>query len=183
MHYQSIIDKYYPVGTRLRDIYLKHCRAVAHEALYIARDCNLPLDPGDIEAAAMLHDIGIYATHAPSIGCLGSEPYIRHGIIGAALLRREGVDERYALVAERHTGSGLSADDIVQSRLPLPKQDFLPISLLEKLICYADKFYSKSGDMKRKPIDVVQKSIAAFGESSAVRFSGLRKLFGHCPVD
>lgn len=180
MHYQSIIDKYYPVGTRLRDIYLKHCRAVAREALSIARRCNLPLDPGEIEAAAMLHDIGIYATHAPSIGCLGSEPYIRHGIIGAELLRREGAGEPYALVAERHTGSGLSADDIRRGSLPLPQQDFLPLSLLEKLICYADKFYSKSGDMKRKSIDEVQKSIAAFGEESALRFSRLHELFGQC---
>ena len=31
--YNKIIDKYYPEGSRLRDIYLRHCRSVADLAL------------------------------------------------------------------------------------------------------------------------------------------------------
>ncbi len=109
--YNSIIDRYYPAGTPLRDIYIRHCREVAQKALEIADSAGLPIDRDTIEAAAMLHDIGIFATNAPSIHCTGSEPYIRHGIIGAGLLRKEGAGEEIAAVAERHTGSGITAKD------------------------------------------------------------------------
>ena len=76
MNYNQIIDKYYPAGTRLRDIYMRHCRQVADKALTIAHGKRLPLPDPDIEAAAMLHDIGIFLTDAPGIDCHGSEPYI-----------------------------------------------------------------------------------------------------------
>ena len=84
--YQRIIDKYYPEGTPLRDIYLRHCRQVADKALAIAREKQLPIPPGQIEAAAMLHDIGIFLCDAPSIECHGEEHYLRHGLLGADLL-------------------------------------------------------------------------------------------------
>lgn len=178
IRYQKIIDKYYPAGTPLRDIYMRHCRAVADEALSIARRKNLPLDPGRIEAAAMLHDIGIYATDAPGIECHGSHPYISHGIIGRDLLLAEGVDDEIAEVAARHTGSGLTAEEIVTQGLPLPPGDYCPRTLLERLVCYADKFYSKSGDMKRKPIEKVRRQMSSFGACSLVRFDRLNAEFG-----
>ena len=107
--YQKIIDKYYLPGTRVREILLKHSRQVADKALAIAHSLHLELSDDAIEAAAMLHDIGIYLTDAAGIGCHGTEPYIRHGILGAALLRNEGTDEEIAAVAERHTGAGITA--------------------------------------------------------------------------
>lgn len=178
MEYQSIIDRFYPAGNRLRDIFLTHSRQVAQLALQINYSRRLGLDPAVVEAAAMLHDIGIFLTHAPSIECRGTEPYIRHGILGAALLRAEGVDEKYARVAERHTGSGLSASEIEWQGLPLPHNDYLPETLLEKLICYADKFYSKSGSMKRKDYGHVRASLAAKSEEAARRLDALAELFG-----
>ena len=177
MDYQKIIDKYYPAGTPLRDIYLRHCRSVSDLALELNRDCRLGLPPEQVEAAAMLHDIGIYLCDAPSIECRGQEPYIAHGILGAELLRREGAPEWVARVAEHHTGSGLTANEITEQRLPLPARDFLPETLLEKLICYADKFYSKSGSMKRKPLDRVRAQMGAFGPASLARFDALAALF------
>lgn len=178
MDYQRIIDKYYPAGTDLRDIYLRHCRSVANEALAINSRRALGLEPDKVEAAAMLHDIGIFATDAPGIECRGTEPYIRHGIIGRDLLLSEDVDPEIAEVASRHTGAGLTAEEIVAARLPLPPVDLCPHSLLERLICYADKFYSKSGDMKRKPLDRVRSSMGRFGEESLTRFDILHQLFG-----
>ena len=44
MDYQKIIDKYYPVGTLRRDIFMKHSRQVADLALELARRNNLDLD-------------------------------------------------------------------------------------------------------------------------------------------
>lgn len=80
--FRAIIDKYYPDDNRLRAIYMKHAGQVAGLALAINRERGLGLDPYEVEAAAMLHDIGIYATDAKGIGCEGAEPYMMHGVIG-----------------------------------------------------------------------------------------------------
>ncbi len=175
--YKTIIDKYYPAGSGLRDIYMRHCRAVADEALAIASRRGLKLDADRIEAAAMLHDIGIFRTHAPSIQCFGTEPYIAHGIIGRELLLAEGVDEEIAEVAARHTGSGLTRDEILAQGLPLPVADYLPQTQLQRLICYADKFYSKSGLMERKSLERVRRQMESFGPDSLARFDRLVEEF------
>lgn len=160
---QTIIDRYYPEGTPLRDIYMRHARSVADLALSIAARCRLPLDPAQIEAAALLHDIGILLCSAPDIHCHGPHPYIDHGPLGADLLRREHAPEWAARVAERHTGTGIG---------PL-----VPETLLERLICYADKFYSKSGPMTRKTLPQVQASMARFGPENLARFNRLHQEF------
>lgn len=175
--YNKIIDKYYGPESALRAILVRHSSQVARKALEIAHRMGLPLADVDIEAAAMLHDIGIYLTDASGIQCFGTEPYIRHGVLGAELLRREGAPEQFARVAERHTGSGLTAADIRSQHLPLPQKDYLPETLLEKLICYADKFYSKSGDMAEKPLERVRASMKKFGEAACERFEALHKIF------
>lgn len=179
MNYQQLIDKYYPAGTLRRDIYMRHCTSVAREAVDIAHRCGLLLSDSEITEAAMLHDIGIFLTHAPSIGCEGTEPYIRHGLLGAELLRKENFPERDVRVAELHTGAGLSVTEIQQQQLPLPARDFLPETLLEKLICYADKFYSKGNDMKRKPLDKVMAGMKKFGPETEKRFNALHALFSN----
>ncbi|MCM1521179.1 MAG: HD domain-containing protein [Muribaculaceae bacterium] len=176
--YFQTIDKYYPADTLRRAIYLKHCRAVADLSLSIARRLSLPLDESVIETAAMLHDIGIFLTSAPDIGCNGSEPYIKHGILGAKLLREEGYPEEIARVAERHTGAGITAEEVIRQGLPLPVADYMPQTLLERLVCYADKFYSKNGDMKRKPLDKVIASMQRISPASTQRFLQLGKEFG-----
>lgn len=178
MDYQKIIDKYYPVGIALRDIFLNHSKSVADLAVEINDRKKLGLNPETVYAAGMLHDIGIFLTDAPGIECHGEEPYIRHGILGAELLRLEGAEEM-AKVAERHTGSGITEEEIDSQKLPLPKdRSYVPESLLEKLICYADKFYSKSGDGKRKQVDEIERSMKKHSESSWMRFEELHKLFG-----
>ena len=173
----KIIDKYYPAGTRRRDIYMKHCRQVADKALEIARRKALPLDEDDIVTGAMLHDIGIALTDAPGIDCHGTLHYMCHGTAGADLLRREGFDERFARIAERHTGAGITADEVAASGLPVPVRDYLPETLLERLICYADKFYSKSGDMKEKPLERVIASMSKFTPATLSRFNALHAEF------
>ena len=86
---------------------------------------------------------------------------------------------RHALVCERHTGAGLSKEDIIRQNLPLPHEDFLPVTVEEKLICYADKFYSKSGDLtKEKPLDEVIRSMERHGGDSLSRFLEMHAMFG-----
>ncbi|MDE6484213.1 MAG: HD domain-containing protein [Duncaniella sp.] len=177
MNYQEIIDIHYPVGTRRRDIYLHHCRQVADKALDIARKKNLPLDADIVESAAMLHDIGIFLTDAPSIDCHGKSPYIAHGILGARLLRDAGFCDEICNVAEHHTGAGITTDEVVNQHLPLPVKDYLPQSLLERLICYADKFYSKSGKMQEKPLTSVRASLSKISAETLSRFDALDREF------
>lgn len=177
MTYQEIIDKYYPAGTKCRGIFIQHSRQVADKALTIAQESKLDIPLETVEAAAMLHDIGIFLTNAPDIDCHGSEHYICHGILGAELLRKEGFDEEIARVAERHTGAGLTIDDIDRQQLPLPSKDYLPETMLEKLICYADKFFSKSGAMQEKTLDKVRASMAKHSLESLSRFDKLHQLF------
>lgn len=146
----DLIDKYYPRDNELKHILNVHSRSVADKALWIAvKHPELNLDTVFLEEAAMLHDIGIFLTHAPGIQCFGTEPYICHGYLGAGLVRKEGFP-RHALVCERHTGAGLSLKDIMDQKLPVPHREMLPVSMEEQVICFADKFF-------RKPISTVRK--------------------------
>lgn len=178
MDYQRIIDKYYPAGTLRRDIYIKHCRQVADLALKINAERNLGLDPADVEAAAMLHDIGIFMTSAPTIGCEGTNRYITHGYLGYELLQREGTDEKISRVAATHTGTGITRAEVELLGLPIPPADYLPRGPLERLICYADKFYSKSGEMKRKSFRQARAQISHYGGDNLERFDSMAAEFG-----
>ena len=181
MDYRQLIDKCYPEGP-LREIYLSHCRQVADKALAIAHAKRLPLTDDEIEEAAMLHDIGIVMTDAPGIHCYGTEPYIAHGVLGAKIIREAGLDEKYAQIAERHTGAGITADDIARQHLPLPEGEYCPQTLLERLICYADKFFSKSGDGSEKSLERIIRSLSKFDftdtEGAVARFMELHRQFG-----
>ena len=67
---------------------------------------------------------------------------------------------------------------IEERQLPLPHQDFLPETIEEKLICYADKFFSKSHPERMKTMEQAEKSIAKFGDDGVVRFQQWAELFG-----
>lgn len=125
----------------------------------------------------MLHDIGIFKCDAAGIQCFGTEPYICHGRIGAELLRSEGFP-RHARVCERHTGAGITKVQIIAQNLPLPQQDFLPETMEEKVICYADKFFSKTHLDREKTIEQAEKSLSKFGEEGVLRFREWEKCFG-----
>lgn len=177
MDYNLLIDKYYPEDNELRHILITHSQSVARKALQIVSfHPELHLDARFVEEAAMLHDIGIFLTDAPGICCYGSQPYICHGRLGAELLRQEGF-ERLARVCERHTGAGITCRQIVEQNLPLPHQDFLPETMEEKVVCYADKFYSKTHLDREKSIEKAEKSLAKFGEEGVERFRLWESMF------
>jgi len=170
MDYQSVIDKYYPADDELRRLLLKHSRQVADRCLAITRKHReLPVDMQFLEEAAMLHDIGVFRCHAPSIWCHGTEPYIRHGLIGGEILRSEGFPQ-HARVAERHTGTGLTREAIERQQLPLPPQDYIPETLEEQMICYADKFYSKSHPNRILTVIETAESLEKFGHDGVLKF-------------
>ena len=96
--------------------------------------------------------------------------------MGAELLRQAGYP-RHARVCERHTGAGLTKAEIVAQHLPIPAQDFLPETLEERLICYADKFYSKSHLDRVKTPEQAERSLSKFGLEGVARFRQWRQLF------
>lgn len=156
-----------------------HSECVARKALDVAREAGFEdkIDRQFVYDAAMLHDIGVCRCDAPGIHCHGTLPYICHGIAGAEILKEEGLDERYQRICARHTGTGITAEDIRRQHLPLPPGDYTPQTLEEKLICYADKFFSKSGDpRKEKSLDKVEASMARHGAESLARFHQLHEL-------
>lgn len=156
MDYISIINKYYPNDDQLRQLLLKHSRQVADRCMQIVRKHKeLSVDVQFLEEAAMLHDIGIFKCDAPSIYCIGTEPYIKHGPIGGELLRMEGFP-RHARVAERHTGTGLPG--------------YEPETLEEQIICYADKFYSKSSPDRVRTVAEAAQSLEKFGAAGVRKF-------------
>ena len=86
--------------------------------------------------------------------------------------------EPFARICERHTGSGITAEEVRRQQLPIPERDYLPESVAEKVVCLADKFFSKSGDMQEKTLERVRRSMAKFGPGPAARFEELCRLFG-----
>ena len=177
MDVQAVVNKYYQPGTPLYNSVWSHSRLVADKALQLAQaHPELEIDLNFVYEAAMIHDIGVFLTNAPSIYCTGDQPYICHGVLGAELMRADGYP-RHALVCERHTGTGLTVADIIAQNLPLPHRDMCPVSLEEKLVCFADKFYSKSNPDREKPLDKVRKSVARYGEDSLRRFEEMAALF------
>ena len=153
----------------------------------------------------MLHDIGIFLTDAPGIHCHGTAHYILHGSLGAQLLRNEAEQlkeeklqeeqlkeeqpqaiqlqeelhfyEALARICERHTGTGLTRQTIIERGLPDPQQDLLPETIEEQIICYADKFYSKSHLERERTIPQTLQSLEKFGDEGVEKFRHWTELF------
>lgn len=210
----QIINHYYGEGSsELKELLLSHSRAVADKALQICdAHPEFGLDRDFIEAAAMLHDIGIIRCDAPKIHCHGTEPYIRHGILGAEMLTSLrhslsnsdfssmffskgkgenaiqiassvwGTLEGAARICCRHTGAGISRAEVIAQQLPLPLPDdgsepYMPETLEEKLICYADKFFSKTRPDHEKTYEEAERSLLKFSEDGVGRFREWHELF------
>ena len=170
----AIIENYYKPGTKLYQVLIEHSLIVTEKSLEIAESLiHLEPDLEFIEEAAMLHDIGIFLTRAQSIGCTGKNPYICHGYLGKKLLDEQKLPVKYGLVCERHTGAGITKENIFSNNLPLPKRDMVPKSLEEKIICAADKYHSKNPKHAGKKITTTQiiDELGKINKDHARRFS------------
>lgn len=177
MNPYDLIDKYYGATPLLRHVLVVHSEQVRDLALQIVdRHPELHADREFVEQAAMLHDIGIFYCYAPKIYCFGPHHYIEHGYLGAELLRREGLP-RHARVAERHTGSGITIEQIIREELPLPEVNFCPETVEEKIVCYADKFFSKSHLGEQTAYDKIRYNIWKYGHDAIVRFDEMERMF------
>jgi len=143
---------------------LAHSRKVREIALRIAGNIK-GADREFVASAALLHDIG-RAWHPPW------KDSVKHGVKGAEFLRKKGL-ERYARVAERHLGGGITAEEIKKHSLGIPARDYLPETIEEKIIAYADKL--AKGDAEARFSEVVERFREEVGEEAAARITRLRQ--------
>ena len=169
----AIIRRYYPKDSRAGDRLIAHGRQVARKALAVAESLSSgeAVDPVFLEEAALLHDIGMMHTDAPSIDCHGPHPYVCHGLLGKEMLEARGLSA-HGRICERHVGAGISRREILQRKLPLPPRDMIPVTLAEEIVCYADKFFSKNGSGTEKSLPSVRAALAPYGPEQLARFDG-----------
>ncbi|MFH1132863.1 MAG: HD domain-containing protein [Nanoarchaeota archaeon] len=130
----ALLRKHAP-DERLFRIVLAHSQKVKEIALRMAK-AHPEADKEFIRIGALLHDIGRFS----------AKKAILHGIIGAEILRKEGLPD-FALVCERHLGAGISKEEVIAEKLPLPNRNFLPLSVEEKIITAADNLVDNGGEI------------------------------------
>jgi uncharacterized protein len=138
--------KKHSTGPKELKIVLGHSKAVQKLALEIAAKINKAgkstADVQFIRVAAILHDIGRFE-HPPG------KQAILHGIAGAKILKKSRLPLKYRRVCTNHLGAGITKADIKKQKLPLPLNDYMPRTIEEKIICYADRCIDGT---KRVPI-------------------------------
>jgi uncharacterized protein len=108
---------------------VEHCKSVSAFAVKIAKACEkegLKVDISLIEISALLHDIGRSKTHS-----------VDHALVGGEIARSLGLSKSVVSVIERHAGGGISKEEA--KKLGWPARNYLPKTLEEKIVCYADK--------------------------------------------
>jgi len=108
---------------------IKHCKMVASIAMEIAEACRkrgLNVDVELVRIGALLHDIGRSETHT-----------VNHVIRGAEIARSLGLPKPVISIIERHVGGGISLQEA--KRLGWPIKSYIPRTLEEKIVTYADK--------------------------------------------
>lgn len=179
VNYFAIIHKFIPPHSPFYQIYIPHVSLVTAKALHIARKLRLsPAQQQFIEEAAMLHDIGIVNVAEYGGVSFRDRPYICHAPAGRDILEQEGL-ARHALVAERHIGLGITKEEILRQALPLPLRDMLCESLEEKIVCWADLFFSKTPESlwQEKTLAEVEQRVIRYGPRQLALFWEWRVLF------
>jgi uncharacterized protein len=112
-----------------------HCIAVSKKASIIAEFVKKsPLDRDLVKQGALYHDIGRSRTHG-----------IEHALAGVEIARDLGFSTALINIIECHIGAGITASEAV--RLGLPKKDYLPVTMEEKIVSYADNLISGTREM------------------------------------
>jgi uncharacterized protein len=145
---------------------VRHVKAVAALAVKIAEACRrkgLEVDIQLVEIGALLHDIGRSKTHS-----------VNHVVVGTEIARSLGLPRSIILIIERHVGGGISKDEA--RRLGWPVKDYIPLTLEEKIVTYADKLIEGSGMV---PIRQVIEKFSRFNvpRSSILRMKQLHEEF------
>jgi uncharacterized protein len=137
------LHKKYAPDERSFDLVFTHCKIVAEIALGTVRKNKLEVDDNLLYTAAMLHDIGAYTMYVPELKTFKKDGYEQHALIGASLLRGEGLPEAVCDIILTHRLMGVTADETKLKQWKTPYVDVVPASLEGELVCFADRFHSK----------------------------------------
>ena len=177
---RALHERYAPTEQAFESVYT-HCQIVCAVAEHLLDRRPAALDVDLVRAGTLLHDIGVYRLY-DATGRLDQDNYIRHGVLGHALLRDLGFPDLVGRFCSRHTGVGLTRTDVLRQRLPLRAGDYTADTAEEQLVMYADKFHSKT----TPPTFVTAASYAAgvrrFGQDKVARFAALVDKFGEPDV-
>ena len=119
---------------------IKHCKAVAAVATKIAKACEkkeLNVDVQLVEIGALLHDIGRSRTHS-----------VDHAVVGVEIAKSLGLPVKLVSIIGCHVGGGITVDEA--RRLGWPVKSYVPQTLEEKIVAYADKLIE---GLRRVPIE------------------------------
>lgn len=108
---------------------INHCIAVSTFAIEIAHKLQvkgLQVNLQLLEVGALLHDLGRSKSHA-----------VDHGVVGAQIAQSMNLPLALINVIKRHVGAGITAQEA--QKLCWPKDVYVPQTLEEKIVCYADK--------------------------------------------
>jgi uncharacterized protein len=120
---------------------IAHCKAVAKlsvETAIICQEKGLKINLALVEAGALLHDLGRSKTHS-----------VNHAIVGAEIAKKAGLPESIIYIIKRHVGGGITNAEAKE--LGWPEDNYVPMTLEEKIVSYADKLVETS---KRVPIEM-----------------------------
>ena len=140
---------------------IKHSIAVAELALKTAniiQSRGIPVDVHLVEIGALLHDIGRSKTHN-----------VDHAIIGAKIAQHLGLPESIISIIKRHVGAGITPNEA--KKFGWKKDIYIPITLEEKIVTYADNLIEKS---KLASIEITIKKL--FKEKKFEAANRVRKL-------
>jgi uncharacterized protein len=141
---------------------INHCKAVtklALETANILKEKGLKIDSELVEVGALLHDVGRSKTHT-----------VHHAVVGAEIAEAAGLPDSVVSIIKRHVGGGITPREA--AKLGLPKGVYVPITLEEKIVSYADKLIENS---KRVPIDAIIEKLS--GELKYDAAERVRKLY------
>jgi uncharacterized protein len=171
-----------PTARALDEVYT-HCEIVCRiaEQLLAQPGAGFPeagtINADLVRAGCLLHDIGVYRLYDEA-GNLDHASYIRHGVLGHELLAAEGLAAGICRFASCHTGVGITRQDVIRQRLPLPVADYVARTAEEMLVMYADKFHTKSSPPRFLTPEAYAASVRRFGEDKVATFEAMRAQFG-----
>ncbi len=108
---------------------VSHCLAVADYAVLIAsklQQKGFEVDLALVEAGSVLHDLGRAKSHG-----------VDHSVVGAKMAEELNLPPQIVNIIKRHVGAGITLEEAKQ--MGWPKDTYIPQTLEEKIVCYADK--------------------------------------------
>ncbi|MBX6334241.1 HD domain-containing protein [Candidatus Saccharibacteria bacterium] len=175
---EALHRKYAPSAAAFERVFT-HCQIVWDIANQLIARNNLTVDAALVKVGCLLHDIGVYPLFDERGVIIKG---VRHGVEGEIILKNEGFSEVLWRFPSHHTGVGLSRQDVIDQKLPIPVADYLAETDEELLVMYADKFHSKNNTLHDAPFfcsfERYRLEIARFGADKVLKFDGMARRFG-----